>query len=1092
MVLHWTEERSLTMLIYPLRIEMLGGLRILRGTQSITNLRSHKIARLLAYLAFYPTRPHPRDELLDLLWPEEDPELTRNRLRVGLNTLRHHLEGSGISSGTVLLADRLTIQLHPGSFSSDVALFETTFTEALQAEVETRRVSLLLAAVEAYGGTLLPDDSADWVLGERERLAQSYLQAVRRLVRCLANVHDYERALVYARQAVQADDLREESHRDVMRLCVALGQPSAALHQYQELTRRLRQTMDVAPSAVTRALAGQIAEHLGLSNPGEYVAAGISSGRAASVRKAKKPEADPPSEAGSVAALGPRGLPVFLTRFFGRENELRDLTKWLRPLLSDSPLLSERTQSNLPLITSEEAARNEGEAGLSESSSLSSYPGDAGPGTALRLVTLTGPGGTGKTRLAAEAAQRLRPIYHENICFVSLADLTDSRRISEAILDALGLLRTANAEPLQQVLEALSQQPSLLVLDNFEHLSEGGTPIITTLLEQAPAVTCLVTSRRSLGLPGEREIFVSPLPVPSPAEAGADRSYAPVSLSLPAALLECASVQLFVDRARAVLPHFQITPNNAADVAALCRRLEGIPLAIELAATRARALTAAQMLAHLESRFALLVNRRADKDMRHRSLWATLQGSYQMLTPERRRLFARLSVFQGGWCLAAAREVCRESEALEGLEDLQTDSLIQGEEVQGEQRFRMLVTLREFADEHLEAGERAELSSRHALFYLALAEEAAPHLKGVQQSFWLDRLQGERENLGAALSWCENDPDGAEVGLRLAYALERFWYVRGYLSEGRARCMAALAHPGAQAYVALRAGVLNRAGSLAQHQEDLHAAGQLFEQSLTMYRELKDPQHVSHLLGNLGNVAMLQGDYISARALHEKALAIQRTNDYRDDLGRTLNSLGIIAKRQENYAEAQRMYEQSLAISRATGDDFQIAVLLGNLGNLAEIQGDYLSARSLLEDGLAIHRRLGNRGAIVPALGNLATTVICLGDHERGRSYLRECLMLCKEMGMTRTIVTVLSNFAGLLYKEGAWKRAAWLYGVTEGEGERQGVALPSMEREERDRIYSELRAALGEGAFATAFLRGRAMALEQVVSELLSDEKLK
>ena len=1063
------------MLMYPLRIEMLGRLRILRGTQSITQLKSHKIARLLAYLAFYPTRPHPRDELLHLLWPDEDPQVTRNRLRVGLNTLRHHLEPPGIPAGTVLVANRLTIQLHPEAFSSDVALFETALTDALHAEAEPRRTGLLITAVETYGGPLLPNDYNDWVLGERERLTQSYLQALHRLVRCLTNVHDYERALVYARQAVQADGLREEAHRDVMRLYVALGQPSAALHQYQELKHLLHEALEIVPSPATRALAGQIAEHLGLSSPEEYVSASVPPGRIVSIQKAKNPGSTLPSGVASLPKRSARGLPLFLTRFFGRENELRDLTTWLLPPPTNTIM--------------EENVRKESDIAQSGSLSFLSSPEIRGADARYRLVTLTGPGGTGKTRLAVETAQRLRPIYRDNVCFVSLADLTDARRIPEEIVVSLGFPRTANTEPLQQAIEILSRHPWLLVLDNFEHLEEGGTPIVIILLEQAPALTCLITSRRSLGAPGEREIFISPLPIPPPQEAGGDRQDAVGPPSLPAALLECASVQLFVDRAREVLAPFQITPNNAADIAELCRKLEGIPLALELAATRARALTAAQMLAHLESRFELLVNRRADKDMRHRSLWATLQGSYQMLSLEGRRLFARLSIFQGGWSLAAAREVCREPEALEGLEELQTDSLILVEERQGEQRFRMLVTLREFAEEQLDVKERAELSFRHALFFLALAEEAAPYLKGPQQGYWLERLQVERENLWSALAWCEHNPAGAELGLRLSYALERFWYIRGYLSEGRARYAAALAHPGAQAFAALQAGAFNRAGSLALHQDDLTDARLMFEQSLTLYRALNDLPHIAGLLGNLGNVTMLQGDYTSARGLYKEAEAIQRANNYREDLGRTLNSLGILAKRQEDYVEARRMYEESLAISRGAGDDFQIAVLLGNLGNLAEIMGDYAAARSLLEDGLAIHRRLGNRGAIVPALGNLANTAILLGEYDRGRSYLRECLLLCRELGMTRTIVTVMSSFAMLHHKEGAWERAAWLYGVADGEGERIEAPLQSAERDEQEEIYSELQAALGERAFATAFLRGRAMTLELVVAELLSDD---
>lgn len=1035
------------MLIHPWRIEMLGGLSLRQGGSPEVDLKSYLLSRMLAYLAFYPSRAHLREELLALLWPEEDPAITRNRLRVALNHLRHHLEPPGVASGAVLATDRFSIRLQPQSFTTDVMQFEAHFSEALQTTEETQRAQRLQNAVEIYRGPLLPDLYEDWMLAERERLAQCYLQALHRLVRHLASAKEYERALNYAQRALQVDSVREEAHRDVMQLYVALGQPSAALSQYQEAKRLMQETLGVTPSTATRQLAAKIAERLGLPDPDLSLPS-----RNASDTPAAAPA---PAHSVSVAAAPPPAtpspdLPVYLTRFFGREDELQSLTPLLLP------------------------CRHTGDAAADAEADGANRAGAQGG----KLLTLTGPGGSGKTRISVELTHRLRSAYAGHVCFVPLADLIDPRRIPDAIATTLGLSRSSQTEPLPQVIDTLSRHPYLLVLDNMEQLVEGGNPIVGALLEQIPTLTCLVTSRRILGLDGEQEVALLPLPVP--AAAGK-----PI---LPAALLGYAGVQLFVDRAQNCLAHFQVTPNNVGDVAALCRKLEGIPLALELAAARVRILTPAQMLVQLEHRFDLLVNRRADKELRHRSLRATLDWSWQLLSPELRRLFARLSVFQGGWSLEALQRVCQDWDALDGLEQLQADSLILVEEAQGERRFRMLETLREFAAEHLSAAEYSELAQRHAHYYLALAEEAEPLLRGTQQLTWLNRLQMERENLEAALNWCRGDPSGGEIGLRLTAALERFWYVRGYIREGRAHFAHALAHPEAQAPTGYRARALNCAGNLALHQSDYTAAQTLFDQSLTLYRDLGERQRTAVVLGNMANIHIVLEQYPPARSLYAEALEIQREVGDLEGIVRNLYGLSMVARKEEDYAEAQRLAEESLLIARRNGDHLHIAALVMHLGIIAMDREDYVAARVLYEESLEIHRRLGNRGAIIPALSNLGYVLPHLAEFDRSRACLMESLYLAREMGMTLAQIYALEYLGSLAFQQKDWELATWLFSLTEAERRRRQTPMGPVSRTRRYKGYATIREAYGEDNFHLAYLRGETADMEKVISDLLQD----
>ena len=541
-----------------------------------------------------------------------------------------------------------------------------------------------------------------------------------------------------------------------------------------------------------------------------------------------------------------------------------------------------------------------------------------------RLVTLLGTGGAGKTRLGLAVAAALRDRYGGPVAFVPLADLREAKMIPAAIAQALHLHTAVSAISWEHVSEALRERPSLLILDNMEHLLPDAAPLVQTLLEQTPLLTALVTSRQRLGVDGEWEMPVLSLPLPEPA-----------------ALLEqigaSPSVQLFVDRARAVRPDFALTPANADVIRQVCVRLEGIPLAIELCAAWAQTLTPAQMMTQLARRFELLVSRRADIIPRHRTLRAAVEYSYLMLPPDLKRLFVHLSIFRGGWSLEAAESVCADPAASErlpviaGLKELRERSLIVAEEsgesgAAAQMRYRILDTLREFAAGQMTYADRAERRQRHLSYFLEWAEAgAAGSEQGQWLEQWLARMAHDQENLRAALEWSLEDKDTGR-GLRLGIALSRYWSVRGPLSEGYDWMRRLLDRPEPAPDLSTRV------------RADAWSA--------------------------LGQLAWSQGDYAAAQETHEKALALRReSEDAGDEVAASLYHLGITAYRRDDYAAARDYLEESLALSRARNDRAGIARVLLNLGNIGYEQQNYAQAEEFFQQSLALEQELGKPSA---------------------------------------------------------------------------------------------------------------------------------
>jgi len=639
------------------------------------------------------------------------------------------------------------------------------------------------------------------------------------------------------------------------------------------------------------------------------------------------------------------------------------------------------------------------------------------------LVTLTGPGGTGKTRLGLQVAAELLDGFAEGVWFVDLAPLRDPALVLATVATTLGV-QAVDARPVAEVLgHFLRDKQLLLILDNFEQVVEAAAPV-GALLAGARQVQALVTSRVPLQLQGERAFPVPPLALPDLA-----------ALPPPAQLSAYAAVRLFIARAQDVQPGFAVTPANAPAVAAICARLDGLPLAIELAAARIRLLPPGALLARLERRLSLLTGGARDRPARQQTLRGAIAWSYDLLDPEAQQLFVRLAVFAGGATLEAIEAVCNAAgdlpgTVLDGVDALVRQSLLRAEaDTADSPRFGMLETIREYAEERLaERGEAATLRGQHAAYYRRLAETAEPQLEGPEQVGWIDRLEQEHANLRAALAWSEAAGQG-EDGLRLAGALGQFWIVRGHWREGREHYARLLAGPSAPRNSS-RAKALYYAGYLAWRESDRAAARTALEESLAIAQEVGDPQRRAAALDMLSRVVELGGDLPRAERFAEQSLAAARQAGDKATLAAAFYRLGYLAHffaRDPAGDRGQALYQQALALRRELGDRRGIALILANLGTLAADQGDLANARQLAEESLALWREVRDPWGISMILGDLGGVALEQEDYAAAHLFLAQSLALAKEAGIKDLIASALNNFGHLAINEGedvaAWAR---------------------------------------------------------------------
>ena len=705
-------------------------------------------------------------------------------------------------------------------------------------------------------------------------------------------------------------------------------------------------------------------------------------------------------------------------------------------------------------------------------------------GGGARLLTLTGPGGTGKTRLGLQVAADLVDEFEDGVFFVPLAPISDPDLVVPTVARTLDVTETSGRTPEEALKDYLRNKEMLLVMDNFEQVVEAA-PLVGELLSACPALKVLATSRTVLRIYGEQEFTVPPLELPDP------KHLQPVER-----LTQNEAVRLFVDRAQAAKADFSVTNDNALAVAEICAHLDGLPLAIELAAARIKLLPLQAMLSRLGNRLKLLTGGARDLPERQRTLRATIEWSHELLDEGEKLLFARLAVFAGGCTLEAMEAVCDAEgdlpvdDALEGASSLLEKSLLRQEEgpEESEPRFSMLETISEYALERLEESETAEEIHRlHAEFYLALAEEAEPRLRGPEAVTSLGHLETEHDNMRAALSW-SLDSGEAELGLRLGVALLWFWSARGYWSEGVRWLEEALAK-GDAAEAATRAGALFSLGIVLGRQSNFGRAEACHEEALALYEELGDQRHAAESLAHLAWMVAFRGDATRATALFEKSLAAARESGNLRPIPSTLNGLAYIAFESEAFERAQRLWGRALALNREQGNVLEVATVLNSMGYAELARGNQERAKALLEESLPLNRELGNKLGVAHCLMALGIAATLQGEPEWAKALLKESLAIDVELGSKSEIAETLEGLAAANGALGEHVRAARLWGMAGAL--REAVAIPwwSAERLLHEPQLVAARSRTDEATWETAFAEGRNMALEEAVEYALSEE---
>jgi non-specific serine/threonine protein kinase len=697
----------------------------------------------------------------------------------------------------------------------------------------------------------------------------------------------------------------------------------------------------------------------------------------------------------------------------------------------------------------------------------------------VRLLTLTGPAGVGKTRLALEAARQVLPDFPDGAIFVDLALIRDPQLVVFEIAQALKIREFLDRPLLDKLTQHLRFRTALMVLDNFEQVLPAALDV-GALLAACPSLKVLVTSRAPLRHSAEHEFPVPPLAHPDPARLPPLES-----------LTDYPAVALFVARAQSARPDFALTPQNAGAVAEICLRLDGLPLALELAAARITVLPPQGILGLLQRRFDLLTAGPVDLPPRQHTLSAAIDWSYDLLDSGEQTLFRRLAVFAGGSSLEAADSVCNADRQVpnivDGLASLIDKSLLRQERrSDGEARFTMLETIREYGLQRLAAtGDDNSVQRLHAAYFLVLAERAEPELQGPEQGSWLARLEAEHDNLRAALRWCVHQGGDGDIGLRLAAALGRFWEIRGYWSEGRRWFDAVLRNTG-DASLTAKVKALNGAGLLAFQQGDYAQATALAEESLLLGRALGDKRGTATALNILGLHACVKGDYARAAALGSESLTLCREIVDPVGIADALHILGLVAYDRSEHVQAAALLEESLQLSRELNARWRVAINLTDLGLVTRELGQYARASALIEESLEQFRVLGHKNGISAAQSNLATVAWRQRQYDRAIALFTESLTLRRELRELRGIAVCLVGLGAGACATRRFEQAARLFGAAEGLRESLGLSLPRFIRGEYDRLVAITHRQMGD-AFQMLWAGGRTMTSDQAGDYVLA-----
>jgi predicted ATPase/DNA-binding SARP family transcriptional activator len=923
-----------------LHIKLLGGLQVNAGGRIIADKdwRLRKTRNLIKLLALAPGHQLHREQLLDLLWPEESPERASHNLHQSLYVARRALVESGGKTSRYLSLNDEVISLAP---SERLWIDVDEFEAAAQLARAHKEPTSYRAALKLYGGDLLPEDRyEEWAERRRESLRQTYIGLLIEFAAIHAATRQFDLGIEALQRVIENDPANEEAHRGLMRLYAQSGRRQQALRQYQLLKEALTRDVDASPDPVSEQLHQDIQQGT------------LPDSAPAHPKRTSEPVLPLPPGARGPSSVIPgdmqrrNNLPNQLASFVGRTQEISEIKRRLG---------------------------------------------------AARLLSLVGAGGCGKTRLAIEVSSQALAAgdFADGVWLVELAALSEPSLVTQAVASVLHVGEHGGQALVETVTQYLQPKCLLLVLDNCEHLIAACAQLAEALLRACPDLRILATSREPLRILGELTWRVNPLILPDPA-----------GTSAPVVLMQSDAVRLFVERASAVSSGFVLTEQNAADVVRICSRLDGIPLAIELAAVRLSAMSLPQIASHLDDAFRLLTTGSRTALPRQQTLRALMDWSYTLLSEPERTMLRQLSVFAGGFTLEAAEQVCGISwdagsasnlpSTLDLLTQLVNKSLVQCEPAGDGVRYHLLHTVRLYAGDRLLVAREADSTrGRHRLYYLALAEQGELQFLGPKQLEWLGKLEGEYQNLVDALGWSRQGASAsgagaaehAEMLLRLCGALWVFWYGRSTITEGRQWLSEAL-------------GRRSVAGASAQ------------------------PALIKVLVG-AGAFAWLQGDYATATTACLESLELaRRLGQASFPLMLALSILGLMAQDQGDMQQADRYHEEGLQLMRSTGNQFGLAFALVIVGNITRIQGKYERADQVLAEGLAIQRAIGDRWGEALTLHNMGQVALELGDSARARETNDASLALFKSMGHTWGMATTTLVAGEIAAAEGDYDRA--------------------------------------------------------------------
>jgi predicted ATPase/DNA-binding SARP family transcriptional activator len=1023
----------------PLTLCLFGSFEVRRGSTPLPPPRSRKGQWLLALLALRHGHDVERDWLVETLWPGTAPAQGRHSLSMSLTDLRRVL---GPDARRLRSRTRHSLCLDLANVAVDLIAFD--------AAVARGDAASLAGAVALYRGPLLEGWAEEWAFTERQVREEAYLSALETLAaqsRAGGDLGETERHL---RCVVAVDPLRETAQRELMQVLAGGGNYAAAAQVYHDLRLRMQREVNTDPDPGTTALFERLRQEARVTGVGT-----------------------PRAQTDASLEVRQSNLPAPLTSLIGRQWEVDTIRELLRQ-------------------------------------------------GSLRLLTLTGPGGTGKTRLAFQVTADLLDEFGDGVFFVDLASIQDPELVATTIAQTLGLQESGDQPPLDRLNAYLRERQLLLLLDNFEQVLSAA-PLVAELLQAAPELKVLVTSREALHVRGEQEFPVPPLSVPPLVESRGLSAESPRMRGSPelptlkaqfSTLIQYGAVALFVQRAAQAKPEFALTEANAAAVAEICRRLDGLPLALELAAARVKLFAPEALLARLQNRLQLLTNGSRDAPARQQTLRDAITWSYDLLEEREKQLFRRLSIFVGGCTLDAAEAVCddyglriadcslptvvpaishgqsavRNEEVLNSAASLADKSLLRhGETTDGEPRFRMLETIREYGLECLAASGELELLQRcHAEFFVALAEEAEPRFFGRERPVWLARLEADHDNLRAAFDWCQ--AADSPLALRLAGALAWFWNFGGHLKEGWQRVRAVLDVPTED--MTLRARALWAVGAMSWIRGDLSLGRSHLEASVGLWREVGDAQGLGRALRELGNVLWLGGDLPGALRVHEESARVFREAGNEWDLALTLYPMGFECAAADDESGARASFEESEALFRKLGDEWGRAIALVGLGVVLGRRCEYTMAHAHLEEALAIlreEREPWNTADVLNLLGEVAQRQ---EEFERAVGLYAESLALFAGVGDRAGAATVLYNLGSVAHLRAQSGRAARLFGAAQAAGGpglrvRFGALTSPTDRQEDK---SAVHAVLGEEVFAAAWAEGQAVSPEQAIAEALKE----